>query len=322
MENRQGACAKQDMANKREDPPANLQAFARRIFAVINPVSGSCQRELVRQTLEGHCAAAGMDCHVYETTGKEFLSTIIHQARRQGYTLFVAAGGDGTVSAVASGLVQSGIPLGILPVGTANLVARELGIPLDLEQACRLLLGEHRTKKIDAMQVGDRAFISHISLGTYSRIAEKTSAAAKRYFRRIAYIWKALPELIGRHSYPFELTIDGRLHRVRAAFIMIANVGAMGASALRWGPDIQPGDGRLDICIIRARTITHYVSFIWHVLWGRHKQFPLVAYLSAHTYIRVSTKRHLPVRGDGEIIGRSKVEIRILPGAIQIIVPR
>lgn len=115
MKHRQGTCPQQDMANKKEDQPDNLQASAGRIFAVINPVSGGCQRELVRQTLERHCAAAGIDCHVYETTGKEALSTIIHQARRQGYTLFVAAGGDGTISAVASGLVQSGIPLGFYP---------------------------------------------------------------------------------------------------------------------------------------------------------------------------------------------------------------
>lgn len=292
-----------------------------RLFLVLNPAAGSCDAAMVEETLARECAATGVSCEIHHTTGNEDVPAIVHQACKRGYRIIAAGGGDGTVSAVASALVNSRIPLGVLPVGTANLFARELGIPLELEAACRLLATGSHKRAIDAMRVGDTAYISHISLGIYSKIAEKTSAAAKRYFRQLAYIWNAMPELLGRHSWRFTMIIDGKTYRVRASFIMIANVGGLGAGALRWGPDIEPDDGRVDICVVRAHTLTDYLLFMWHVIIGEHKKAPITTYLYAHRHIEVVTKKRLPVRGDGEIIGQSEVKIEILPRAVQVLVP-
>ncbi len=293
------------------------------LFVVINPISGSCDPARVRATLERECAAVGCGCEFYFTTGKERLPEVVRVARQRGFALIVAAGGDGTASAVASALTDGAVPLGILPVGTANLLARELGIPMELADACRLLARGGRLRAVDAMQVGDTAYISHVSIGVYSSIAEKTSPAAKRLFRQLAYLWNALPALLGRRSWRFEIITDGQRQRVRASSIMIANVGTFGAADLRWGPNIQPDDGRIDICIIKARSIKHYLSLAWHMLTRRHKQSRLARYLSATRTIKVhSRKRRLPVRGDGEIVGHGGVSIRILPGAVKILVPK
>lgn len=296
-------------------------ALPARLFLVLNPMAGSCDAAELKRILEQECAAAGLELEIYETTGQDSVIEIARQARQRGYRVIAAAGGDGTVSQVASALVHSDIPLGVVPVGTANLFARELNIPLEPEAACRLLVSATRRTAIDAMKAGDMAYISHVSLGVYSKIAEKTSAAAKRYFRQLAYIWNALPELLGGRSWRFTLEIDGKVQRVRASFIMIANVGGVGAGALRWGPDIKPDDGRVDICIVRGRTLRDYVLFMWHVIRHLHKQAPKTRYLYASRSIKVFTRKRLPVRGDGEIIGQSQVEIEILPGAIQVLVP-
>lgn len=292
-----------------------------RLFIILNPVAGSCKAEFIKQVLKQQCENLGKQYEIYETTGKEHLPTIVRQALAKGYKMIAAAGGDGTASIVASALMHQEVSLAIIPVGTANLLARELNIPLEVEAACQLAVSGGAIRKLDVMQMGDQVLLSHISIGAYSLIAERTSITAKRYFRQLAYIWSALAELIGTRGWRFNLNLDGQQQRIKAAFIMIANVGAMGAYSLRWGANIKPDDGEVDICIVRARTLTHYISFIWHILLRRHKQSPHTRYMRARKYIKISTRKDLPVRGDGEIVGRSSAEIQIIPRAIQMIVP-
>src|SRR5438067_730842 len=102
------------------------------VFVVLNPISGSCDAAVVRQALETHFPRG---CEVYETTGQddETLAEIAHRAVERGFNTVVAAGGDGTVSDVAKGLIRSDASLGVIATGTANVFARELGLPLDAE---------------------------------------------------------------------------------------------------------------------------------------------------------------------------------------------
>jgi diacylglycerol kinase family enzyme len=125
-----------------------------RVFVVLNPVAGTSAPTDVRQTLETLFTEHGRQCSVYETSGDDdALTAELEQARQDGYDLVVAAGGDGTVSLVASNLVGSDIPLGILPVGTANVLALELGIPQTLEQVAALFIGEHQVRELDVMRL-------------------------------------------------------------------------------------------------------------------------------------------------------------------------
>lgn len=297
------------------------QNGAERIFVVLNPTAGNCDAPTVRQTLVRICDPAGIGCDFYETAGEEDVAARVRQARTQGYRMIVAAGGDGTVSAVASGLVQSDLPLGILPVGTANLLARELKLPLTLQDACRLLINSRHIRAIDIMRAGDRVFISHVSLGVYSRIYQNTSALARRHFRPLAYFWNALKEIFGKHTWRFHLNIDGRPYHPRASLIMLANVGGIGAGALRWGPDIKPDDGEITVLILRARLLKDYLRLVWHIIRHQHHRSLHIRYLSARRNVEISTRKDLAVRGDGEIVGQSKITIQIIPKALQIIVP-
>ena len=293
---------------------------AGRIFAVINPVAGSCQAALVQTTLEEACMGAGLHCDCYFTQPGADIIGRVRQALRQGYERVVAAGGDGTVAAVATALANQSIPLAVLPVGTANLLARELDIPLDLAAACELATRGQTLRAIDAMQINGQLFLSHISLGVYSKIAENTSTTAKRYFRQIAYVWNAIPELLGRRTWRFALQVDGQVSRPRASFIMIANVGGIGAGDLRWGPDIRPDDGEVNICIVHARKLWDYVVLGWHVLTHRHDEAPKLAYQKAKHNVAIRAHKRVPVRGDGEIIGQTAVDIAILPHALNIVI--
>ena len=102
---------------------------------------------------------------------------------------------------------------------------------------------------------------------------------------------------------------------------MIANSGILGQPPFRWGPDIEPDDGRLDVCIVRAQTLLDYLSLGWHVVRGQHRQSSNVRYLHARRQIVIETGRPLPVQADGEIIGETPVQVQLVAAAVRVIVP-
>jgi diacylglycerol kinase (ATP) len=292
-----------------------------RVFVVLNPMAGTCTAEDVRQALARHFAADIWTHEVYETTGKEQVAAVVRDALKQDCTMVIAAGGDGTISDVAEALVHVDIPLGIIPVGTANVLARELDLPLDLEGACALLAGAHTTTNLDAMQVGDKFFILQIGIGIGSLMVRDTDRAAKRRFGRAAYLWTGFTRLIGYQPQRFSIVVDGRRIRPRASEVMIANGGVLGTPPFRWGPDIRPDDGQIDVCIVSARTAIDYLMLGWHMLRGQQKRDRNIRYLRAEHSIAISADHPLPIQADGEIIGETPVQIQVVPDAVRVIVP-
>lgn len=292
-----------------------------RVFVVLNPVAGSGAAQDVRNALERHFVAEGWIYEVYETTGEERIVDVVRGALARGCDMVVAAGGDGTVSDVVEGLVHTEVPLGIIPVGTANVLARELGIPLDVEGACALLAGAHTTTSIDAMQVGDKFFVLQIGVGIDSLMIRDTGREHKRRFGRAAYLWTAFTRLLGYQPRRFTIVVDGKRIRPRAAQVLIANGGVLGMAPFRWGSDIRPDDGRIDVCIVSARTVLDYIGVAWHMLLGQQKRDRRVRYLSGMRSIAISADHPLPVQADGEIIGETPVRVQVVPDAVRVIVP-
>ncbi len=305
-----------ELRHESSDEPAPL-------YALINPVAGGCDAAALREALISTCRTSGRTLEIHETTGADDFPALIEAAWQRGFRRFAAAGGDGTVAAVATPLLdRHGAELAILPVGTANKLARELAVPLVPEEACELAAAGHHCRRIDAMRCDGQLFFCHISLGMYSRIAQKTSALAKRHLRQLAYVWNAIPELLGRRSWRFELEVDGETLYPRAAFVVITNIATVGAGELSWGPDIAPDDGRVDLCIVRARSMGDYLRIVWHVLLNRHQSLPALNYLCAEQRIRVSTRRRrVPIQADGDTLPLSSLTIDVLPRCVAIVVP-
>jgi YegS/Rv2252/BmrU family lipid kinase len=291
------------------------------VFVVLNPVAGSAEAIAVRQALERHFAAPGPACELYEARAGESVGDAVRAALGRGGDLIVAAGGDGTVSAVAGGLVGSDTPLGIIPLGTANVLARELGIPVDLEAACRLLAGTHATTRIDAMRSGPGHYFTQIGAGIDALMIRDTPREHKRRFGRLAYLWTALLRLAGFQPRRFTVTLDGRPRRFRASQVVVANSGTLGQPPFRWGPDVRPDDGRVDVCVIRARNLLDYGRLAWYVITGQHHHSPNLRYFAAKQTVIIAARRPLPVQGDGEIIGDTPIEVAVVPRAVAVIVP-
>ena len=292
-----------------------------RLFVILNPVAGNYTAAEVRRALSQHFSCNDGTCDVHETTGHENLAELARSAAERGADIVIAAGGDGTVSGVADGLTGLGTPLGIIPLGTTNVLARELGIPVNLEGACRLIAGTHATAAIDAMRSGDRHYYTQIGVGIDALMIRDTKPADKRRLGRLAYLRSALVHLLGFQPQSFRVKVDGREINRRALEVLIANTGTLGQPPFRWGPEIRPDDGRIDVCMARARNLLDYLELFFRFLFGMHRGSPNVRYWVAKQTVTISARTPLPVQADGEIVGETPVDVSIVPRAVRVVVP-
>ncbi len=295
---------------------------ASHILVVLNPMAGTSDGASVRATLEERLSAGGRLVEVYETTGAEDedIPALVRAALERGVDLVVAAGGDGTVSLVADALAGGDVPLGIVPVGTANVFAQVLELPGDVAGAADLLAGELRTARIDGMRMGGTYALLHISVGITSLMQRDTSRDLKRRYGRLAYLYVATRWLFDFQPQRFMLVIDGVRHRLNASQILIANGGAMGQPPFTWGPDITPDDGVIDVCVINATTFRDYLGVAWSTMTGRHRQNQRLRYFKARRSVTVNTKRALPVQLDGELSGKTPLQVEVVKGAVTCVV--
>ena len=310
------------VTNHTRQEPAQFQESIspqQHVFVVLNPIAGNVNLEEVYRYLERFMTEQKWSYEFYETTGHTDLGAVVQEKIKAGATLVIAVGGDGTLSEVANGLVHSPVLLALIPLGTGNVIAHELGIPLNLEEACQLLIRDHKIRHLDVMQVGSRYFISHISMGVYSLIVEEIKPDQKRRFGRMIYLWEAIRKLMGKNSWRFEVQVDEQTLSVRASLILVANAGSVGLYALQWGQHISPDDQYLTVCIIKGRSIIAYLNLLWNMARNRHYLDENMIYLNARQKITIKTAQPLPVRADGDIIGRSQVEIQVVPAAVRIL---
>lgn len=287
-----------------------------RIYVIVNPSSGSCTPDDVRRAF-----GDGPGIEVHDLAQDEDVKKLAREAAEGGCEVVVAAGGDGTVSMVADGLIGTTARLGIVPLGTTNVLARELGIPIGLEEACRLLEGPNATATIDAMRIGDSYYFTQVGIGVDALMIRDTSTESKKRFGSLAYLWTAAKRLVGFQPRRFSISADGQTLRPRALQVLLANSGALGTSGLRWGPDVRVDDGRIDVCIVRTVTALDHLRVGWSLLRGRQKQDPNLTYLTAERVVAVHADRALPVQADGEVVGETPLEVRVVPRALTVIVP-
>lgn len=295
-------------------------------LVVLNPVAGpGDDHTSLRRAIEDHLTQHGWHYNIHETAEDEDVTARVTQALENDYTAVIAAGGDGTVSAVAGALVSRDTPLLILTAGTGNALARELDIPLDLEAALGLLtsgegltLGEgpQRTRAVDAFRVADTHHFLNLRIGASAAAMADTSRPQKQRLGLLAYLLVGAQKLIGLQPARFRLTVDGRTQTVRAADIIVANSGTVALSALQLAPDVTPDDGRLAVCVIRARTGLAYLGALVAALLGRDRSRGIDCQHATRT-ISIEAKGDLPVQADGDPLGCRQVTAHV----VRVIVP-
>lgn len=292
-------------------------------YVVLNPVAGVSQPGEVRARIEAALQAHEMPMEIYETTGKkdEDIKQLVRDAVKQGFQLFISAGGDGTLSSVIDGLVGSELPLTIIPTGTWNALARALDIPLQVDQAIDVLFQPHRVQAIDAMQVGNKYFVLSVSAGIGAMTMKDVERKDKRRLGKFADLRRAVAELLEFRAFQFEVKIDNTITRFRASELMVANTSIIGLKALRLDPNIRMDDGKLNVCRIYANTVTEYLKLGWSMLRGDQERNWNVLCMDASNEVEIRSREQIPVQGDGEVIGQLPITVKLRPQAIKIVTP-
>ena len=264
---------------------------------------------------------AGFEVQFHRTTRGENLGEFVRRSVEHSFDLVVASGGDGTVAEVASGLAYSSVPLGILPSGTWNAIARHLLIPLNINRAISLILGEHDTSSLDLMKVGDHTHAMNLTIGISVAMIQNTGRAEKRRFGILAYFSNLISQSFGLKLKRYRLSIDGTLYKIRASEILVANYGIIGLRYLENRLEIHPDDGKADVIVVRARTILDLPGLFWLTFVKREKRTPIVRIFPGCTNIGISSSNPVAVQADGDIIGTTPIEIKVVPRCVKVIVP-
>jgi diacylglycerol kinase (ATP) len=291
-----------------------------KVLVILNPASGKNTTELIREAVTLQFANSKVDFEIYESKKEDDLGDIVRARLKDGFELVVAAGGDGTVSKVINGLVGTHIPLGIIPAGTANLLAQELKIPLSIEDAIALIIGRHEFKKIDVMKIGPRVYDLNVSSGLSATVVSNTTPENKSRFGFFAYVWMTIVKLFTSKNHYFVVTVDGKTLKSRAAEIAIFNCGIIAKSLYPQEPDILVDDGRLNVWVLNAKTIQDYPWYLFQMI-ARRPAKHLSHFVTAEKKISIKSDVPVQVQADGDIIGMTPIEIEVLPGAIEVIVP-
>lgn len=310
------------LADKPASDASPADARMERTFIVMNPVAGATDSDAARETIENTFKENGVDYEVYLTKKEDNIPEIVSKAIDSGFRRVAAIGGDGTVSLVAAALVNRDVPLGILPAGSGNVLARALGIPLDLSEALDLFMNYTRTRTIDAMQVEDKFYFLNVSAGLSSLTMLRTRREDKRRFGMLAYLWRGFEQLRRFRPYFFRVLIDGTEHRMPASEVLIANASFMGINPyFNTDREITPDDSVLDVCIVRSRKLRDVPALAVELITRKSTPFPTVECFPVRQEVVLNTTRRAPVQGDGELAGHTPMRVKIIPQALQVIVP-
>ncbi len=292
-------------------------------YVIQNPVSGQAEVDVVRERLSQVMKEHQIPFEIYETTGKEDMREVVKAAIKNGFERFVAMGGDGTVSGVASGLVNTEFPLVIIPNGTVNALARELQIPFGGDDAVSWWVSSPRKKVIDVIEVGGRYYLLNVSVGTSAGIMKSAKREDINRFGVFAFIWQALKRNTRVHTYRFQVDLDGRSVHIRASEIFVANSGILlGLKALELDPDASLDSGKLSVCHIRLKSIFDYVRVAFKMITKPSEENEELECLDAMREVKIRASHPIPVQGDGELIGNTPITITLIPHAIHVWLPK
>ena len=230
----------------------------------------------------------------------------------------VVAGGDGSINSATQVLVEIGLPLAIIPMGTANNLARTVGVPLDLEGAAAAAAGAHR-RPVDLGRVNGRWFCTTASIGLSVRITEELSPEVKRRWGPVAYALTALKVLRQSHPFHADIAWEGGSRHTRTVQIVVGNGRHYGA-ALAVAHDATIDDARLDLYSLEVNHWWELLKLAPFLKWGTHVHRREVEALRAKEF-EIRTRRPMPIDVDGELGGETPARFEVVPGAIEVFTP-
>lgn len=293
----------------------------RRAVVIVNPVARG-GRSRVREASAAF-ASIGVEVALHQTTGPghatELALGLATELESSGESLYVL-GGDGTVMEAVGALVGRSVPVGILPGGTGNQLARVLGIPLNVRRAVHAL-ARPRVERFDLGRLAEgRHFAITAGMGLDAAMIARTSTAAKRRFGVAAYLVSAARATLRPPRFDVRIVADGRTIEREASVAMIANVGAVMNGRFALGPGVRHDDEWLNLALLAPRGVADGLVMATRLARSDFRPHAGMLFLRARE-IRIECDVDVLVQADGELLGGRSLDARVVPAAVRFLAP-
>jgi diacylglycerol kinase family enzyme len=290
------------------------------VVILLNPKSGPPARHKGSREIEQLFSTRGLQVQVRELTGREAINLLATKAVGEGSPLVVAAGGDGTVSAVASALAGTEVAMGVLPLGTLNHFAKDLGLPLDLGSAADVV-ARGKTVRVDAGSVNGRTFVNNSSIGIYPNIVVVRERERRRGRGKWTAFLKATWATLKRSPFwTVRVEAQGRRIQRKTPFVFVGN-NEYEIQGLEIGKRSSVSAGRLFVYVAAPVTRAGLIWMAVTALFGHLDQTRSLEMFGVEEAWIDTRHKHLRVSTDGEVtLMRSPLHYRLLPGALKVVV--
>ncbi|MCP4167265.1 MAG: diacylglycerol kinase family lipid kinase [Chloroflexi bacterium] len=288
----------------------------KRIHIVINPAAG--KDEPILNTINDVFHQHDIDWGVSVTRKFGDATAFGRQAAEEGFDIVAGYGGDGTQHEIANGLIGTDALMGILPGGTGNGFANEMGTPIKLRPALELLCADHKVRHVDVVQLDEGYFIQRLYVGIEPE--QQTSRESKDKYGTFAYAIDSFHRAKEVKEVDYQVTIDGESFEFAAVKIYVVNAARAGTGISITGNISKVDDGLVDVFLLSAqdlRTLSGAIDRVLHLDTKNARES-----MRQGKEISIDTDPDQPVWTDGEYTGRTPISMKVIPGALPVIVPK
>jgi YegS/Rv2252/BmrU family lipid kinase len=282
-------------------------------LVILNPAAHS-ERGRRKQARVESLARGSIVCATSRAGEAEGLA---RRAAQEGFEKIVAAGGDGTVNEVVNGLVGSNATLGLLPIGTMNVFAMELGLPSRDLDLCWNIIQSKKTRLVDLPRANQKHFVQLAGVGLDAQVVKETSSKLRRNFGPLSYLISAA-QIAARQ--PPRLFIESENASINeGSFVLVGN-GRFYGGPFPFFKHAVIDDGLIDVVVFKRIGYLEIIKYLQNVVFSSEIHTPEVEYFQTRR-LRVNSDETVPVELDGELVGNCPVEFGIHERALRVLAP-
>jgi diacylglycerol kinase (ATP) len=278
---------------------------------ILNPAAGNGQPEHWQERIEGIVGG----CPVHVTSHSAEAAALARRAAEEGFGKVVAAGGDGTVNEVVNGIAGSSAALGLLPIGTVNVFAIELGLPWRNLELCWNIIQGDEVRLVDLPSANGRFFVQLAGVGLDAQVVKETSLAFKRSFGPLSYLISAA-QIAARQ--PPKLFIESASTSVdEASFVLVGN-GRLYGGPFPFFKHAIIDDGLFDVVLFKRLGYLEIIKYLQNVVFSSDIRAPDIEYFQTK-HLRVTSAQDVPLELDGELAGSCPIDFHIREKALRVL---
>jgi diacylglycerol kinase (ATP) len=281
-------------------------------LVILNPAAHSERAQRKRAQVE----SLAQDCVVCATTRTGEAEQMARRGVAEGFEKIVAAGGDGTVNEVVNGLASTNVTLGLLPIGTMNVFATELGLPINDLELCWKIIENDSIRAVDLPKANRKFFVQLAGVGLDAQVVKETSSQLKRNFGPLSYLISAAQIAARQPPQLFIQSEDASIDE--GSFVLVGN-GRLYGGPFPFFKHAVIDDGLLDVIVFKRLGYLEIIKYLQDVVFSSDIRVPEIEYFQTRR-LRVESHQSVPVEVDGELVGNCPVEFSLHERSLRVLV--